>query len=276
MNANIRNSQAWLWAGDKPWIIAHRGGAGEAPENTKEAFEKAVAQGVSMIEMDVHLSADGQWVVLHDSTLIRTCGREGSVSEMRAAALEAVDAGHYWSADGGKTFPYRDAGFMIPTLESVLQRFETVPLSIEIKEASTEGIVTLAALLRSLSADARVIVGSEYHKPIAALRKLLPELPTYATKREILWLLVQMKLAKWVPWLKPRRADYCALAIPEYHKRFRIVSPPLIAEARRLGLVVHVWTINSETDVLRLAAIGVDGVVTDYPAKLRQLINDDL
>lgn len=262
------NEHEWLASSRRPWVIAHRGGAGEAPENTAEAFVR-VAGRVAMIEMDVRLSADGQWVIIHDEDLIRTSNESGPVWERTAEALAKVDVGYFWSSDGGQTFPYRSKGIGVPTLAHVLRQFAHVPLSIEIKERTTSGIEQLAALIMAMPPQARVIVGSEHHAPVALLRKLLPGLATYATRREVLGLLFRMRISRFLPIFRQRaRPPFCALAVPESHGNLMLLTPEFMAEAKRLGVMVHVWTVNEERVARRLVALGVDGIVTDYPEKM--------
>lgn len=258
----------WLATGQRPWIIAHRGGAGEAPENTVEAFAR-VADRVAMIEMDVRLSADGQWVIIHDEDLIRTSNASGPVWGRTAEALAKVDVGYFWSSDGGRSFPCRGRGVGVPTLAHVLRHFAHVPLSIEIKERTTAGIEQLAALIMAIPPRARVIVGSEHYAPVALLRKLLPGLATYATRREVFGLLFRMRLNRCLPIFRQRdRPPYCALAVPEFHGKHALLTPGFMAEAQRMGVIVHVWTVNEEIAARRLVAMGVDGIVTDYPERM--------
>src|SRR5690606_9757650 len=133
-----------------------------------------------------------------------------------------VDAGYFWSDDGGEAFPCRGKGIGVPTLASIMQRFPNVPLSIEIKEKHTECIEQLAALIRAMPQKNRVIVGSEHHAPIALLRKLLPNLATYATRREVLRLLFRLRLERHFPIIRNRKLPhYCALAVPESHGNLR-------------------------------------------------------
>src|ERR671922_2761538 len=104
-------------------IIAHRGASGSAPENTVAAFELAARQGADAFELDVRLTADEVPVVLHDPTLGRTTDGQGPLSALGISELEQVDAGFSFSADWGRTFPFRAAGIRIPRLVDVLRGF---------------------------------------------------------------------------------------------------------------------------------------------------------
>src|SRR5262245_46925820 len=107
-----------------PLLIAHRGGSGLAPENTMAAFTRAVELWQpDMFELDVHASADGACVVIHDPTIDRTTNGAGPVASRSLAELQSYDAGYRFTADGGRTFPFRNQGVRIPTLDEVLSAF---------------------------------------------------------------------------------------------------------------------------------------------------------
>ena len=118
----------------RPHLFAHRGASGEAPENTRAAFERAVALGIRYLEMDCHATADGELVVLHDADLARTTDAEGPVRERRFAELERIDAGHRFTPDGGKTFPFRGRGVRIPRLVEILAAFPEARINLEVKQ----------------------------------------------------------------------------------------------------------------------------------------------
>jgi glycerophosphoryl diester phosphodiesterase len=105
-----------------PIAIAHRGGAGEAPENTLEAFEIAITLGYTYIETDAHLTRDGVLVAFHDERLDRVTDRTGAIAELAIRELEAADAGNTFSLDGGSSFAFRGRGIRVPRLEEILVR----------------------------------------------------------------------------------------------------------------------------------------------------------
>src|SRR5687768_14873397 len=101
-----------------PMLVAHRGGAGLKPENTLAAFLDADALWqADMIELDVHATADGHCVVIHDPTVDRTTNGSGAVAAMTLAELQSLDAGYRFTADGGRSFPMRGQGIRVPTIE---------------------------------------------------------------------------------------------------------------------------------------------------------------
>src|SRR6185437_92141 len=121
-------------------VIAHRGNSAFFPENTLEAFERAVALGADALELDVRLSSDGRAVVIHDPTLERTTNGTGAVGAQALAGLQRLDAGFRFTRDGGRSFPFRGRGITIPAFEVVLSAFPDLPMIVEIKtrDASAE------------------------------------------------------------------------------------------------------------------------------------------
>src|SRR6185369_11672155 len=120
--------------GPLPRAFGHRGAAGVAPENTIVSFRRGCADGADVLELDVHATADGEIVVLHDPTLERTTDGAGAVAALRFAEIERLDAGHRFTPDGGRTFPFRGTGVRVPRLGDLLREFPGMPLNIEIKQ----------------------------------------------------------------------------------------------------------------------------------------------
>ena len=109
-----------------PLLIAHRGGSLLRPENTLNAFESAAADWqADMLEFDVRATRAGHCVVIHDPTLERTTNGTGHVAAHTLAQLRELDAGYRFTADGGRTYPFRDCGIRIPTIDEVLERLPT-------------------------------------------------------------------------------------------------------------------------------------------------------
>src|SRR5919107_2807685 len=130
----LRKGNSRTGRGEWPVNLAHRGASALAPENTIEAFRLAVGAGAGGLELDVHMTRDGQIVVIHDPTVDRTTNGSGAVSEMTFDELRRLDAGHTFSPDGGPTRPYRGRGIRVPTLEEVLEGFPDVAVNIDLKD----------------------------------------------------------------------------------------------------------------------------------------------
>ncbi|MDZ7704897.1 MAG: glycerophosphodiester phosphodiesterase [Trueperaceae bacterium] len=257
-----------LFAGEPVAVVAHRGGAGVAPENTMLAFERAVALGVDGLELDLHLSADGHIVVIHDPTVDRTTDGTGRVSDLTLAELQTLDAGYAFAAADG-TFPYRGQGLTIPTLDEVLSAFPNLPVNMEIKP-DTDGrlVPALAELLQDHDALDRVVVTSFDGALLRDFRDRLPGVATNlgADELRVFYVLQRLKLHGWY------RPPGEMLMIPEVYGDLRLVTPGLLDAASSLGLSVHVWTVNEPDDMRRLMAMDIDGIITDYPGRLQDVI----
>ena len=243
-------------------VIAHRGASAQAPENTMPAFEQAADLAADALELDVHLSADGVPVVIHDPTLDRTTDRRGPVAACTLAELREADAGATFSPDGGGSFPWRGREVRMPTLIEVLERLPELPLLIELKSAAVQHAVR--RLLKQQDAAARCLVASADHAAVAVFRE--PPFLACASRRDIVRLLLRAHLA--VP---TGPIGYRALSVPDRHRGFPVPTTRFIAAARRLGLPVHVWTVNDPVVAQALWRRGAAGIVTNDPAKLRQV-----
>lgn len=248
-----------------PLLIAHRGGSGLAPENTLAAFQQAVDDwDADMIELDVHATADGECVVIHDPTVDRTTDGVGRVDRMTLAELRELDAGYRFTPDGGATFPFRGRGVKIPTIDEVLESLPGMRLTVEVKTGAAQA--PLFAALRRHGAEERVIVAGEQESS----RTLFGEYPgpTSASFRQAMsfYILARLGLSRF--W----RAPVVAVQIPERWKGRQVLTPRLVRAFHRRGVAVHIWTVNEEAAMERLLDWGVDGIVTDRPDRLADLL----
>ena len=229
-------------------VIAHRGASGNAPENTMAAFRKAVALGATFIETDLQLSRDARFVAIHDATLNRTTNGQGAVHDMTLAELRKLDAGSWF----GSEF----AGERIPTLEEILEfsKKNDVVFYLELKPAgSWGGEHALIGALRESGEIPRAVVISFDASIVLSLRKIEPTLMT--------GLLYDGQVEK--PIQKAVEIGARQLAV-----RGDLVSPALLAEARKKDLQVVCWTVNHPAHMRMLIAAGVDGIMSDYPERL--------
>jgi glycerophosphoryl diester phosphodiesterase len=245
-------------------VIAHRGGAGLWPENTLHAFEQATALGADVIELDVHAAADGELVVIHDATVGRTTEGAGSVKSLPLAALKSLDAGHRWTADGGKTFPFRGRGLTVPTLREVFERLPRARFNIEPKQESPSITRALCRLIREHKMGERVVVGSFRQPVLEEFRRECPEVATSAGPTELAEFLGALR-AGGAAAGRPRMR---ALQVPDYAGGTPLVTAEFVRAAHAQGLEVHAWTVNEVADMRRLLDAGVDGIMTDYPDRL--------
>jgi glycerophosphoryl diester phosphodiesterase len=229
-------------------IIAHRGASGNAPENTLAAFRKAVALGATFIETDLQLSRDARFVAIHDATVNRTTNGQGAVHDMTLADLRKLDAGSWF----GSEF----AGERIPTLEEILEfsKKNDVVFYLEIKPgAAWGGEHALIGALRDSGEIPRAVVISFDAAIVVNLRKIEPTLMT--------GLLYDGQIEN--PLEKAVEIGARQLAI-----RGDLVTPALIAQAKKKDLQVVCWTVNHPAHMRMLAAAGVDGIMSDYPDRL--------
>jgi glycerophosphoryl diester phosphodiesterase len=242
----------------KPSAIAHRGGSKLRPENTLAAFEHAVSLGVDACECDVHLSADGEVVVIHDATLDRTTNALGSVERMTARELAQVDAAHAFGADAG--FPFRDRGFGVPRLADLLDRFRGLPWVVEIKGDRADVAGRVVRLIRDLNAFDRVLIGAFSQNVLNAVRTLAPRLPTGASSLE-----ARAAAGRAYVRLPIGRARFDVLQVPYRAKGREVFAEPFVRLARRAGTPVHAWVIDDPGDMRRLLDWGVTGLISDRP-----------
>ena len=256
-----------MLAAARPAVIAHRGGRGLWPENTIFAFQRAVDLGVDALELDVRSSADGELVILHDKFVDRTTNGRGRVQDLSWAELRELDAGHNWTTDAGETYPYRHREIRIPTLAAVLREFRGTPMSIEIKQERPSIAAAVCRALRTAGSGSKVLVSSFKSATVKAFRAACPEVATSATGGEatLFWALEQL-------FLSALYAPPCgSFQVPERSATLRVIDPGFMAAVHARGLSAHVWTVNDPADMKRLVALGVDGIITDYPDRLLRL-----
>ena len=247
-----------------PLLIGHRGAAGLAPENTMLSFREAVGRWqVDMVELDVHASADGHCVVIHDPTVDRTTDGSGAVAEKTLAQLQALDAGYRFEDEDGE-LSYRGRGATIPTLEEVLSAFPDTRFTLEVKAAAAQE--PMFETVRRLDAKDRVIAAGIHRED----RTLFDQFDGAISgdNRTTVWFYIFHRLH--LAWLWPRRVD--VFQVPERHEGRQVLSPRFVRDARRRGVPVHVWTVNEATTMERLLEWGVDGLITDRPDRAARVL----
>jgi len=228
-------------------IIAHRGASGCFPENTLLAFEEAIRAGADMCELDVQSTRDGELVVIHDDTVDRTTDGHGDVRAMTLCELKQlrVDA---------KLGP-QSVDQRIPTLREVLDLVRgRCRLNIEIKAGGVES--TLCALIRTYDPGA-VLVSSFDWQALARVREIAPEIA--------LGLLANRSPAQ----LLAAASKMDANAI---NPRRDMVTEALCLAAHGRALKVYAWTVDEPSMMTKLIADGIDGIMTNYPERLRRLL----
>lgn len=228
-----------------PRILAHRGFALAAPENTLPAFAGAVALGIGYLETDVRASADGIAVLSHDADLSRLAGRDVPLRRLTEAELRRVDLGN-------------GTGFC--TLAAALDAFPHARFNIDVK--APDAVAPTVAAIRAAKATDRVLVTSFSDARRLAVVRELPGVATSASAGT--FALAFAAVSSGLQGLAFRLLrDVDAVQIPEVRNGIRFVTPKTIRQLHAAGVEVHVWTVNAESDMRRLLDAGVDGLVTD-------------
>ncbi|MEO6590655.1 MAG: glycerophosphodiester phosphodiesterase [Pyrinomonadaceae bacterium] len=252
----------------RPLVFAHRGGGGLFPENTLEAFKYSVEMGVDFLELDVHSTADGTLVVLHDASIDRTTDERGKISGLTLAQVKKLDAGYLFTNDNGATYPFRGKGISVPTLEEIFKAFPQMKFNIEPKQAIPSITKPLCEMIRAHQMTDRVIVGSFRQTAISEFRAACPEVATSASPAEVSEFLAMQKTGITASYSPP----FQALQIPVNASFLNVVNKDFIEAAHRQNLQVHVWTVNQPDEMQRLIEMGADGIMTDYPDRLLNLL----
>lgn len=241
----------------KIWTIAHRGASGDAPENTMAAFHRAVELGARFIETDLQITRDARIVAIHDPTLDRTTSGKGQVHLRTLDEIRDVDAGA-WFKDGARSF----AGERVPTLREILDfaKERDVIFYLEIKSGPAWGVEhAVVAALRDRNAAAGVVILSFDPAALDTVRRLDSTIMTGFLCEHPTGDLVERTV----------RAGARQLAA-----RGDLVTPEVVHKAHHAGLQVVAWTINEVEQMRRLVAIPVDGIITDYPDRLLELLHE--
>jgi glycerophosphoryl diester phosphodiesterase len=256
----------------RPISIAHRGCAGEAPENTIPAFERALAQGAGALESDLHLTRDGVPVLVHDAIVDRVTNASGSVADFSLDALQRLDAGFHFSPDGGRTHPYRNRGARIPSLEEAFLQFPEARFNLEFKLPRSRLIAATLELVAKYRRESITLLTAGDDGVMAKLRDQLGGLENPvaqgASERDI-----REFLRCAAEGSEPAPGPMALQVPPDFEGR-PLVTAPLIEFAHARGIQLHVWTINDPTEMHRLLDLGADGIITDYPGRLAEVIRD--
>jgi glycerophosphoryl diester phosphodiesterase len=227
-------------------IYGHRGAKGEAPENTLASFKQCLEHGVRRCELDLHLSRDGELMVIHDPTLKRTTGRGGKVVEHDAQALVTYDA-----RKGG---PGWVSPCPIPRLEELFQACPFEHWQLEVKSASRTRAATTVLAIRELAQRMnlldRITITSSSREVLRAALELTPD--------------IARGLVAEYAWLDPIKVAQ-SYGCEMLALNWTLCTPERLLKAQRQGLHVSVWTVNEPALMRRLADFGVDSLITDFP-----------
>jgi len=253
-----------------PTVIGHRGCAGEVPENTLESFERGLARGAAILESDVHLTRDGVPVLLHDDDVARVSDGTGRVAAFDLDELQRLDAGYRFTPDGGETFPFRGRRLRIPTLEEALRTFPGARFNLELKEDVPGLVERTVAVVAAAGREERTLLTAGEPPIMAALRAHVADVGSRvalgASSADIL-AFVRAALDR-----APPAPGAMALQVPRDFGGRPLVTRALVEHAHAHDVAVHVWTINEPGEMRELLELGVDGLVTDFPGRMAELV----
>ena len=256
----------YLMGRKTPITFAHRGGMNEAPENTFAAFDNAVKEGIDVLELDTRISADGEIVVFHDSTLDRTTDGSGKLEETKLADLKRLDPGSKFS--GVKNdFPFKGKGLTIPTLEEVFKRYPDKLINIEHKRTSRQYTSSLCSLIKKYEREEKVIFASVSDEILKDFRRECPGVPTSASAWEGFSFFVLYSLGL----SENFHADMDALQIPQFFVGRLIDLDQFVEAAKERNLEVHVFTVNDPKAMNLYRDQGVGGIMSDSPSALAEV-----
>ena len=246
----------WLIPRNCPLNIAHRGASAAAPQNTLAAFRRAMELGADGVELDVHLSADGVPVVMHNLYVDETTDGTGQVTDKTLAELKELDA--------GSKFAPEFAGERIPTLAEVFEALEgKLLVNVELKDISPKGVgleAPVVEVVRRHGMEKKVLFSSFNPFTLRRMRPLAWDVPSgllYAHD-----LAIYLRRA-WLAPLTPHEGR---------HPDFEMVDKRLVKWCHTRKLRVNVWTVDEPGEMRRLTALGVDGIITNKPNVLRQIL----
>ena len=271
------------WLERRPLHYAHQGGALEAPSTTLYAMRRAVHQcGADALELDVHRTVDGVLVVCHDTSVDRTTPATGAIHDLTLDELRRLDNAHWWSPGHDAVVGLEDAAYSlrgrfpddpslgIATLEEVLVEFPGVFLNFDIKEIGPHRYeADLADRLRAHGRATDVIVASFHDDALRAFSAYAPEIHVSLGPDDTFAFYDAAMNGSPHRTFAPSQV---ALQVPASFEGIEVVTPTFVDAAHRLGLAVHVWTIDDELEMRRLLAMGVDAIMTDRPSVLAAVL----
>lgn len=259
-----------------PLNIAHQGGEHLAPSNTMEAFDLAASLGVDVIETDMHLTRDGHIVLLHDNTVDRTTDGTGRIDSFTLEEIKQLDAGYDFKDLQGE-YSYRGQGVQIATLRELFAAHGADHAFIlEIKEAypkdgPSQIEAELWSLIQEFHLEKKVIIASFHQELIDTFARLSEgKVALGAGVSEVTAFVLTHKF--WMPGFY--RPNTNAMQIPTESSGFDLKDRNLIDGAHRLGIQVHYWTINDKPTMRELLELGADGIITDRPDLLQEVLQE--
>lgn len=263
---------------------AHQGGAKEGPSSTLWAMRKAVEAGAHAIELDVHATKDGHIVVCHDPTVDRTTEATGAIADLTLEEVQSLDNAYWWvpgevtsRGHADDAYPLRgrapdDVSLRIPTLHEVLDEFPAVFLNFDIKQTAPAVKAYEQEVARVLAEHGRVddvIVASFLDEATDAFCQIAPDACVSFGMEGTRAFFTAVRDGCSLP-----EAPHVALQVPPRAGEIELVTTGFVDAAHAAGVAVHVWTIDDADEMRRLVGLGVDGIMTDRPSVLAEVLQD--
>lgn len=234
-------------------VVAHRGYSSKAPENTMAAFEMALEVGSGGLELDVHITKDGEVVIIHDDTLERTTNGQGRVEDFTMAELRKLDAGS-WFAPEFK-------GERLPTLRELCARIKDLDLlfNVELKVGANFSLLNekVAAIIDEFDLRERTVISSFNHYALAHFKQIRPEVQTG----------ILYNCGLYNPWVYAKSIGATAL-----HPNYKTIIPEIVAEAQKNGMVLNVWTVDQPEAIEYMKLCKIDSIITNVPERVQSLL----
>ena len=245
-----------------PQIIAHQGSSLELPPNTVEAFELALNQGADIIELDIWLTIDEEWVVVHDENLLKITGINKNVGELTLLEMNFLDAGYGFYKNNTERTNLSVKQYKIPSLEKIFQTFSGERINIEIKDSKLSGLVSLIDLINEYKMSDNILIVSSHYSVIKKFRKMAPrQIVTAASRRDIIG-------SMYWSWLPLYEFKFDAFQLPFYSKtvgKYKMNHASWLKDKQEKQLEVHYYTLDETADIKQAILIGANGIITNKP-----------
>jgi glycerophosphoryl diester phosphodiesterase len=257
-------------------LIAHQGGNGEWPGETIFAFTQALATGADVIEMDVWGTADDPpvLVLMHSSDISKVTEGSGKVTSLKFKDLERLNGAYRWTPDGGRTFPFRNKEpiLRVARLDEVFNEFKDQRMNIEIKQKRPSIVKPFLNLIEKHGVPAENLLIASFHTPVLkefrkeCERRNLPIATSAST-----WEWVRYYFGNYLLHI-PYRPPTESLQMRERLLGIWLLTSGFIRKAHAASLKVHAWTVDDPEDMQRAINNGIDGIITDFPTRLRKIL----